>query len=544
MNKMTYLSKMMCVVAILMASNLWTNAQDAVQDNMSDDFMYLALDHYESDFVAAEELNYYRNFMTLANIDDANALTIERVANGENSFTLYRYDAYRPETLTVVAFLRLSVNDNHVMYVIEYDDANQMYHPADNITVPTQGYLADNNGIIDMNGIMFVDRFTANVSMNAHPDRYGYVLRSMDDEKSSNVIEVPVMKAAADIDGFFTEQEVIEDTDATLLTSVKNANVKMAAQPMPSIYYYTLERGNNTVPNQVISRLQRMTDGTYMEVCDYSPDYGYVYAPGIIFRPDNDVVIGEYGDYMSYLATVWTLGFDRMDYESNYVHNSYGSPIFKTGVAKFDMNVFGDVDTGARWFDEDGNRCIVFNPVINVEAEMPNYASVEYEPYMYRVWVSCNGIRNYKEDPNGYPVNDVDAPRDDFQLLAEVYDNNTSIMLGSEEGQELAFGATANSCNDHISFLVRLYYKKVTEDDGPMYYVVEKKGDWDVFYTPADNGDVNGDGAIDIMDVTILIDYLLGSYVNIDLTLADMNGDHVVDLSDLTSLIDSILMGN
>ena len=117
-------------------------------------------------------------------------------------------------------------------------------------------------------------------------------------------------------------------------------------------------------------------------------------------------------------------------------------------------------------------------------------------------------------------------------------------MLGSEEGQELAFGATANSCNDHISFLVRLYYKKVTEDDGPMYYVVEKKGDWDVFYTPADNGDVNGDGAIDIMDVTILIDYLLGSYVNIDLTLADMNGDHVVDLSDLTSLIDSILMGN
>ena len=540
MNKMTYLFKMMCVVAILMASNLWTNAQDAFQDTMSDDFMYLELDHYESDFVAAEELNYYRNFMTLANIDEANALTIERVANGENSFTLYRYDADMPEVLTAVAVLRLSINDNRVMYMIEYDNVTQMYHPTDNIQVPTQGYLADNNGIIDMGGIMFVDRFAADVSLNAHPNRYGYALRSMDDVKTSNVVEVPVMKVDADIDGFFTEQEVIGDIDATLPTSVKNANVKMVTQPMPSIYYYTLERGDNTVPNQVISRLQRRTDGTYFEMCDYSPDQGCVYEPGIIFRPDNDVIIGEYGDYMSYLATVWTFGPEREDYNQN----SYGSPILKTGVAKFDMNVFGSADTGARWFDEDGNRCIVLNPVIDVQAQMPNYASVDYEPYMYRIWVLCNGIRNYKEDASGYPVNDMDAPRDNFQLIAEVCDNNTSIMLGSEDGQELEFGATADSCNDGISFLVRLYYKKVTEDDGPMYYVVENTVDWNVFYFPGSNGDVNGDGSIDILDVTILIDYLLGVYVNIDLTMADMNGDHAIDLSDLTSLIDWILLNN
>ena len=93
MEKMTYLSKMMCVLAILMTSNLWTNAQDPAQDGPNDDFMYLMLDHYESDFVAAEELNYYRNFLTLSNPDPANGLTVERVANGENGFTLYRYDA-------------------------------------------------------------------------------------------------------------------------------------------------------------------------------------------------------------------------------------------------------------------------------------------------------------------------------------------------------------------------------------------------------------------------------------------------------------------
>jgi len=551
MKKMTYLSKMMCVVAILLASNLWTNAQDAARDGTNDNVMYLMLDHYESDFVASEGLNYYRNFLTLANPDPANALTVERVANGENGFTLYRYDAERPEILVAVADLNLAtaLQQDRVMYAIDYEDDTQMHLPADNITVPTQGYLAVNDGIIDMDGIMFMDRFTADVSNNLHPNRYGYVLKSNVEEKSTNVVIVPVMKVDATIDGIYTHDQVMEDVDASLVAGVKNANVEMVLESQPRIYYYTLQRGDNDAPNELISRLQRRTDGTFMEMYDFLPDeFGLEYDPGVINRHDTNLITGQYGDFMNYQATVWTFGFDRLYSDDNFINNSYGSPILKTGVADLGLSVNGSAGMGPRWRDEDGNQCMIYNPIIYMQAEMPDYASVEYEPYMYRVWRLCESIRNYQMDPGGFPVNDETAPRETFKLVAEVQDNSTSIVVGSEYGQELAFGSLAYSDYGQIQFRVRVYYKKVTEgieeEDKPMYYVVEKLVPWDYIYFHTIEGDANGDGNVDVQDVTDLIDYLLGNPIFIDMSSVDMNGDHTIDVADLTMLIDWILIMN
>ena len=55
-------------------------------------------------------------------------------------------------------------------------------------------------------------------------------------------------------------------------------------------------------------------------------------------------------------------------------------------------------------------------------------------------------------------------------------------------------------------------------------------------------GDVNGDGNVNISDVTTLIDIVLN-----DRTApasADMNGDGNVNISDVTALIDYLLQGN
>ena len=56
-------------------------------------------------------------------------------------------------------------------------------------------------------------------------------------------------------------------------------------------------------------------------------------------------------------------------------------------------------------------------------------------------------------------------------------------------------------------------------------------------------GDVNTDGAINIADVTALIDYLLGSG-DVDLNCADVNGDSSINIADVTALIDMLLSGN
>ena len=57
-------------------------------------------------------------------------------------------------------------------------------------------------------------------------------------------------------------------------------------------------------------------------------------------------------------------------------------------------------------------------------------------------------------------------------------------------------------------------------------------------------GDVNGDGSVNISDVTALIDYLLsGNSSGINLSNADCNTDSNVSISDVTALIDYLLSG-
>ena len=59
-----------------------------------------------------------------------------------------------------------------------------------------------------------------------------------------------------------------------------------------------------------------------------------------------------------------------------------------------------------------------------------------------------------------------------------------------------------------------------------------------------DLGDVNGDGYVNISDVTALIDYLLsGNPSGVNLTGADCNNDSNINISDVTALIDYLLSG-
>ena len=53
-------------------------------------------------------------------------------------------------------------------------------------------------------------------------------------------------------------------------------------------------------------------------------------------------------------------------------------------------------------------------------------------------------------------------------------------------------------------------------------------------------GDLNNDGVVDVSDVSIMIDMVLGKQTQ-DLTTADLSGDGNVDVSDVSSLIDIVL---
>jgi hypothetical protein len=71
---------------------------------------------------------------------------------------------------------------------------------------------------------------------------------------------------------------------------------------------------------------------------------------------------------------------------------------------------------------------------------------------------------------------------------------------------------------------------------------------WEAYLISVDaavtRGDVNGDGLIDVDDVTCLISYILGVNKNIIVEAANCDQEGAIDISDVTALIGRVLHGN
>jgi predicted lipoprotein with Yx(FWY)xxD motif len=79
--------------------------------------------------------------------------------------------------------------------------------------------------------------------------------------------------------------------------------------------------------------------------------------------------------------------------------------------------------------------------------------------------------------------------------------------------------------------------------DKPQYVSVQNNATGaynEILLSTRITGDVNGDGKVNVSDVTALINMILG-IVSTDKSAADVNGDGVVNVSDVTALINIIL---
>ena len=477
------------------AFNTWSNDATVVIPGWND-FISLILNHYESDFVKNEGKNYYRNFMGI--INDVNAITPENINAGMDEIIVNRFDAAVPGVLIPVATIKFTNTNGRVNYTITYQEQNILSgYSLSTLGIPVSGNLGNYGAgdIVDLSPIQIVDQFAESVEGNQHPDKYGYVLTL--GEKSSNDIEVPVTKVDAVLDGYYTKAEVDADLDRALPTNVKSGDFNVYLENNARIYYYTIDRGNNVLPNEQISYLQRRTDGTFIEMNDALGNKDNVYGEGYLNFFDDPAFTGNPGEYMAYLPIAWTFGTTRVKQDGE---NSYGSPVHRTGVGQVgqESNVHGTVAVNPRfnWLDENDQPCSIFNPMLTIYGEVPTDASIEYEPYMYRVWRQNNSIRGYKKDWNledgGYffYINDEEAPRDADLLIAEERTNDEMISLG-DENDALAFGATVDS---KTSFLVRFYYKTLDRSGEFKYYVVEKKMDWNDVATSV--AEINGNSIV------------------------------------------------
>ena len=441
------------------------------------DFVELHVGHFESDYKMEQERNYYRNFLNIANADPENGLTLDRLTD-ENSFTLYRVDL-SDENMPETAILDLKLtrnNNNSVRYNITYADNTQTPTPGYNVNVTYSGNLTvGNGGLINLGDITLIDQFYASTVNDQHPTIYGYVLKlnSSTLNKKSNTATVYVMKSSSAPKGYYTLDQVMNDVDGTLETNVKSGDLTMNLINLPDVYYYTIHRGNGTQPNEKVLSLQRNTDGTFEDMAT-SSNY-----PSGTFWYNDPKAVGT--DYMTYVPIIWLRGDDRVAHDGK--ENSYGAPIWKTGVGNIEAMVGGTRATGqfGEFVDFDLEKCAIYNPIFDIKGLVPANTNIEYEPFMYRVWRNCNDVRPYFYSSEGKPLFWPYSTPESHALIVERMTTEDHIAAGNEF-DELAFGAKVNTT---IEFVVRFYYKVVganftrdLNDDQPLYYVVEARLPW------------------------------------------------------------------
>ena len=347
---------------------------------------------------------------------------------------------------------------------------------------------------IDMSKLMFVDRFGVVIpNENNHPRVYDYTLEEAQvRQRSSNSVEVPVKHTGSDGLGYYTLEQIDDDTDAKLKMNVRNAAIELPLENDPGIYFYTAERSTAAYPDQADRKyfgvLQRTSDGNYAETLNPSYDWQQEYPGGQHhIHLDVDTVVGQYNDYLTYVPVVWTMGFDRVLYPTDHNHNSYGAPKWKTGVAQVEMDSHEtppvaerqiNKDNSVNWTAEGGPASLYILDNVVATATMPTVNTMPYEPYMFRIFVKSNNgkLRKYKTvaaDPTnttqpGEHLEGVTTSEAESKGPWCVWSGYVDDPNNAQKGVEITEGGGENGNPQTITFKKMKVDREYTDNGNPL----------------------------------------------------------------------------
>lgn len=151
---------------------------------------------------------------------------------------------------------------------------------------------------------------------------------------------------------------------------------------------------------------------------------------------------------------------------------------------------------------------------------------------------SHKGIKDLIEQENNFEDEDTG-----FDWTNVVTESITGATLGEFDGEAVLW--LDKTTTGGTEGLHRMTYEYLTDCPNANFATVQFYLDWAEATTL--RGDVNGDSEVDINDVTLLIDVILGKSVEYNATAADCNtasGDGTIDINDVTALINYVLAGN
>ena len=343
---------------------------------------------------------------------------------------------------------------------------------------------------IDLSKLMFCDRFSVEIpNKNNHPWLYDYYLQETQvRQRTSNSVEVPVKHTGSDGLGFYSLNQIDNDLQRELVMDVRNAAMELPLEADPGVFYYTESRGTKSYPDQAdrkwLAVLQRTSDGTYSETLNPSYDYEAVYPGGQHHvHLDLDTITGDYNSYLTYVPIVWTMGFDRVNYETDHTHNSYGAPKWKTGVADVIVNAVDaerQINSASTTWNDNG-KTSMYMLTVDATGIMPTVNTMPYEPYMFRVFVeSANGkLRGWQY------VEEDSANHVGSHYAADEGSTTGPICVWSEYVKNSPY-VTING--DYVYFVKN----KVEERDSLGNWVVPR--DMNIMFAALDDLDTEGEG--------------------------------------------------
>ena len=374
--------------------------------------------------------------------------TVVITATGEGHVTLevdgITYEGEGSVTATVVR----SPEDRIVTATAtaQQDGALESNPASQPITIPALNTTPTNpeSGLLRLH-LLIVDQMKEEIPAdNSHPDAYGYVLRYEPNGpngagmKESGSVKVEIQKADCEVMGAYTLAEVDNDKNIGAYdseTNTINHNLGMTMNAITAdveydlsddndiLYAYLLQGAENRLPGyqaDYLTELQKTQNFTYVEMEETNPNKGHEYPNGEhhYFIGTDNLLTGAYGSsFVSYAPSVSTWGISRRYYEDDGYDNTYGAPIWKTGAGYVEMRGVptAELQTGAsgstNW-EYEGQACSLYIlDNIQADGKLPKstIATVQYEPYMFRVFVeSKNGLlRNFqKVDGDGVTTGD------------------------------------------------------------------------------------------------------------------------------------------
>jgi|GEM_PF-1150710 len=455
-------------------STAWSNQATVIIPGLdTNERLRIVFDHYESDYDLVQEVNNYRNYMTI-NSDEGNTITYADLKS-PTTVELYRQDT---EGNTVLwATVELTASNGRLRYTVAY---NNDYDGSLSVA-PLQGVLnySDEGDLLDLNGVLLADWFSASTAANNHPYEYSYQaviaeggLSNTDNEAYSNLYDVPVFKTNIALGGFYTQNEVDEvDKDRVLTVNVGNAEDWVQMGNRNEIWTYDLVRGVDSKPvntDQTLEVYQRQADGSYMEQIGgeiHEFKSGTWFIDYFDTNDENMVESALLIDHDAYYVPIMTTFADgRLD---GSLFNTYGCDIKFTGIGSVGIEnvdiVQDDPSTGKT---VDGVRYTTFTASVNMTASLPAVYEYDgnnvYEPYMYRVWVVGNNLLD--SDNNKYAAGE-------YVWLGD-YFTNSELSKRLEDLQFTSKAINTDTEAPDFKFLVRFYYKKKELSVAPVTNVI------------------------------------------------------------------------